>query len=160
MTSQQTGRLSPSRRTLVKGAAWSVPVVAMAAPAHAVGASQCITWFFGEGSYKCPGQSTDFAFGYGLTFCVTNTCPTGGPCVTFRIRLDLPVTTNSGAVLVPRSGSYENPVIEVCPGETECAPILYEFSSDNSASKISFYVEVNGGDPVLVTTQAPPQGCP
>ncbi|MGO0576374.1 hypothetical protein [Ornithinimicrobium panacihumi] len=32
MSTQQTGGLKPTRRTLVKGAAWSVPVVAMANP--------------------------------------------------------------------------------------------------------------------------------
>lgn len=36
MTTEKTGGLAPSRRTLVKGAAWSVPVVAMASPAMAL----------------------------------------------------------------------------------------------------------------------------
>lgn len=36
MTTEKTGGFAPSRRTLVKGAAWSVPVVAMGAPAMAV----------------------------------------------------------------------------------------------------------------------------
>lgn len=39
MTSQQTGGLKPTRRTLVKGAAWSVPVVTVAGASPAMAAS-------------------------------------------------------------------------------------------------------------------------
>lgn len=39
MTSQQTGGMKPTRRTLVKGAAWSVPVVAVGGAAPAFAAS-------------------------------------------------------------------------------------------------------------------------
>lgn len=63
---------NPTRRTLVKGAAWSVPVVAMAQPAQAVGAStSCLD------SGLCFGCAT------------VHKCCSGGPqamywaCITF-----------------------------------------------------------------------------
>ena len=42
MTTENNDALAPSRRTLVKGAAWSVPVVAVAGAAPAVAASPAI----------------------------------------------------------------------------------------------------------------------
>ncbi|WP_141818085.1 hypothetical protein [Ornithinimicrobium humiphilum] len=73
MTAQKTGGpVTTTRRTLVKGAAWSVPVVAMAQTAHAVGASQsCLE------SGLCFGCAT------------VHKCCSGGPqamywaCITF-----------------------------------------------------------------------------
>lgn len=68
-----TSRLT-SRRTVAKGMAWSVPVVAVAAAAPAFAVS-CETFSFGAGSCKCPGQSTTDPYGYWLTLCYN--CPPG-----------------------------------------------------------------------------------
>lgn len=64
-----------SRRTVTRGLAWTVPVVAVATAAPAFAAS-CETFTFGAGSCKCPGQSnpTD-PWGYWLVLCYN--CPPG-----------------------------------------------------------------------------------
>jgi hypothetical protein len=62
------------RRTVAKGIAWTVPVVAVATAAPAFAAS-CETFTFGAGSCKCPGQSTTDPWGYWLVLCYN--CPPG-----------------------------------------------------------------------------------
>lgn len=63
------------RRTVAKGIAWTVPVVAVATAAPAFAAS-CETFTFGGGSCKCPGNSsTPDNFGYWLFICYN--CPPG-----------------------------------------------------------------------------------
>ncbi|WP_122260645.1 hypothetical protein [Ornithinimicrobium cerasi] len=79
MTSQNTGGLSPSRRTLVKGAAWSVPVIAIAAPAQALTCSPLScppTVDFTGAACKLPGASQDLFKGYRFELEVTNTSNT------------------------------------------------------------------------------------
>lgn len=78
----------PSRRTLVKGAAWSVPVVAVAgaAPAHAASPGQVI--LTQVGACKSPGNSCrSFAKGYIFTFNVTSTwsCPVTVTAASFDV---------------------------------------------------------------------------
>lgn len=64
----------PSRRTLVKGAAWSVPVVAVAGAAPAMAASQPIVVQPLPGSAcKYGGNSCEHGFqAYRFTFCFSN----------------------------------------------------------------------------------------
>lgn len=57
MSTQQTGGPSTTRRTLVKGAAWSVPVVAVAGAAPAMAASQDVTFDNLGQACKLPGAS-------------------------------------------------------------------------------------------------------
>lgn len=58
MTTQNTGgSLQTTRRTLVKGAAWSVPVVAMGSAAPAMAASQEVTFTNLGAACKLPGAS-------------------------------------------------------------------------------------------------------
>jgi hypothetical protein len=71
----------PSRRTVVRGVAWTAPVIAVgiAAPAFAAspGCQPVVT--FSPDSCKCPGQSVGTEeFVYYLKFCVTDAagCPT------------------------------------------------------------------------------------
>lgn len=78
----------PSRRTLVKGAAWSVPVVAVAgaAPAHAASPGQVI--LTQVAACKSPGNSCKtFKKGYIFTFNVTSTwsCPVNVLSGTFTV---------------------------------------------------------------------------
>ena len=53
----------PSRRTVVKGAAWAMPAVVVAAPAPLVAASTGALYFTGA-ACKLPGSSTDSYKGY------------------------------------------------------------------------------------------------
>lgn len=66
--STQTTNLAPTRRTLVKGAAWSVPVISIVAAAPAFAASPEPVITTGPKSSKCPGNSTDDPFTYIFTF--------------------------------------------------------------------------------------------
>jgi len=64
-----------SRRSVAKGAAWSVPVVAVGAATPASAASLCEPTFSVTGeSCKCPGQSTNIGWGYYLQICATLVC--------------------------------------------------------------------------------------
>ncbi len=70
MSHQQEVR--PSRRTIAKGAAWAVPVIAVSAAAPALASSGgIIVEFDPDASCKYPGQSTTFQWGYKLVFNVT-----------------------------------------------------------------------------------------
>ena len=77
MTSQQTGGLTPTRRTLVKGAAWSVPVVEMGSAAPAFAASQEVVFNNLGRACKLPGASCQREVGVtkgyvvAMQFCTT-----------------------------------------------------------------------------------------
>ncbi len=72
MSHQQGVR--PSRRTIAKGAAWDVPVIAVSAAAPALASSGgIIVEFDPDASCKYPGQSTTYKWGYKLVFNVTVT---------------------------------------------------------------------------------------
>ena len=158
MTSQQTGGLTPTRRTLVKGAAWSVPVVAMgSATAHAVGASQCFQFTFGEGSSRCTsgGPGAD----YRLLFCVTNLCATG---LTKEICIVVdemhPITTQCNDVLTVRN-SPASLCITLSPGETnDCLDGFVEADTRDggcASNNLYFYFSVDGGEPQPGFARAP-----
>ena len=69
-----------SRRTVVKGAAWTAPIVAVGVAAPAFAASPGDPEITGTvGACKCPGRSTDFEFGYLFTF------KFDGPAVNFTV---------------------------------------------------------------------------
>lgn len=73
MTSQQQGGLRPSRRTLVKGAAWSVPVVAVAGTAPAWAASPGpVDPSYQPGTF-CKHTSGGRFTDYHAVFCFDNT---------------------------------------------------------------------------------------
>lgn len=58
-----------SRRTVVKGAAWAVPAVAIAGSAKAVAASEPVVVSYGGGACKHPGEPKWYHF----IFCFDNT---------------------------------------------------------------------------------------
>lgn len=70
MSTQHTGGLKPTRRTLVKGAAWSVPVVAVAGttPAYAASPPVVVEPDYSSGACKHPGNPKWYHF----NFCFTN----------------------------------------------------------------------------------------
>ncbi len=72
MSLSQGSEMRPSRRTIAKGAAWAVPVIAVAASAPAMASSGgIIVDFRPDLSCKYPGQSTNLSWGYKLVFNVT-----------------------------------------------------------------------------------------
>ena len=72
MSQSQGIGVGPSRRTVAKGAAWAVPVIAVSAAAPALASSGgIIVDFRPDLSCKYPGQSTNFTWGYKLVFNVT-----------------------------------------------------------------------------------------
>ena len=77
MSSQHTVGPSTTRRTLVKGAAWSVPVVAVAGAAPAMAASGGGPNVTIGGACKLPGNSCGNVFVKGYIFDLTITNNTG-----------------------------------------------------------------------------------
>jgi hypothetical protein len=72
MSRSQGSEVRPTRRTIARGAAWAVPVIAIGATAPAMANSGgIIVQFRPDLSCKYPGQSTSFTWGYKLVFTVT-----------------------------------------------------------------------------------------
>ncbi|MGW5242053.1 hypothetical protein ACWEOW_24240 [Monashia sp. NPDC004114] len=85
---------SPSRRSVVKGAAWAVPAVVVAGAAPTVAASNGPLEFTG-GACKLPGNATDVLKGYVFELTANNTT---GPLPTIGITVISNVKINSTAV--------------------------------------------------------------
>jgi predicted RecA/RadA family phage recombinase len=70
-------QLRPSRRTVVRGAAWATPVVLVAAAAPTVAASVTVALKFAGDGCKLPGNSNDLVKGYvfGITIVNSGTVP-------------------------------------------------------------------------------------
>ncbi|MDO5746022.1 MAG: hypothetical protein Q4P23_16325 [Micrococcaceae bacterium] len=181
MTSQHNGGgLTPSRRTLVKGAAWSVPVVAVATPAFAVACSpnnttpECNQIDIDPGTgqaHKTPGNKgcVGWPKGYWVetTFCVT--LPPG---ITATILLTLSDATLNG---VSRPEFVLNPtqLTVTGTGAQECRSlIIFLVGEPNSAnSSLSFRVDytysytvgetvIAGGDYFEIASGTTPPLCP
>jgi len=135
MSQSQGIEVRPTRRTIARGAAWAVPVVAVsaAAPAFASSPSNCVPIFsFSSGSCKCPGQSSNQHWGYYLGICAedANNCvpdPEGTNTIWIYA-----VQNNSGKALIPVDTTFP---IEVTLGE--CTE-FFLFGSTSSASSIRF----------------------
>lgn len=69
------GDLRPARRTIVKGAAWAVPAVAIAAPASAASCSSPVSAIGCGNACKHTANGSGRRF-YHFVFCFTNTCDT------------------------------------------------------------------------------------
>lgn len=120
MTSQQTSGTKPTRRTLVKGAAWSVPVVAMAQPAMAVVCSpgnnspECKPVVTVSGNAcKHPGGGTDKY--YHFTFCFSNQT-----AETLTITL---TTMVINAITADAFITAGDDMLELVPGENYCVDV-------------------------------------
>lgn len=138
----QSGGTQVSRRTVARGMAWSVPVVAVAttAPAYAVSPPCVPTVSFGAGSCKCPGQSqTGEEFVYYLKFCVDDTnCPQGTG--TFRV---LSVTKTNDTLLVGAPNACFPATLPSSPTPLDgCTTDTFRFSSANSANHLDVTFEV------------------
>lgn len=158
MTAQQTGGLKPTRRTLVKGAAWSVPVVAVGASSAAADVvcspnscpPECIDTSFTGQSCKCPGSGN--SWGYYLGFCFKNVCsdPNSAP-ITLTVTA---LTNNAGKPFDP---SVTTPAeITLYPGQEACTTTSWH-TSTSSAGKIFIYYSLNGvPQPTPIELPAPP----
>jgi hypothetical protein len=142
----QVGGTKVSRRTVARGAAWSVPAAAIAVSAPAFAASQVcepeIT--LGPGSCKCPGQSQkNEPWIYYLEFCITdaNNCDiTNGT----QFRIDSvksnPQTTlgNGANDCYPGIAGAVGTV-----GTGGCTPVV-RFTSTNSAANLDVTFTIVG----------------
>ncbi len=149
MTGSEGARPSgTNRRTVVKGAAWAVPAVAVASAAPALAASPCLTATFGGNSCKQPGSGNNF--GYRLVICFTNNCTSS---VTITVTQ---VAANTGnAVVLP-----VNQTITIPAGQEVCLPdpVLYCSNSSANFINVSFTVQGQTGTQVL-SVPSPVQDC-
>jgi len=138
-----------SRRTLVKGAAWSVPVLMMAAPTPAFAASGCNpTFSFGGSSYKCPGIGQN-SKEYYLDICVSNLsgCTTaGGASPTTMYIWGVQNKTGNDA-LTPASpvGNPWHIAIDLTTGQS-CSGLTKFVGSGNSANWLQFFYNFSETD--------------
>jgi len=157
---------SPSRRTLVKGAAWTAPVVAVgvAAPAFAASPSDCTPVLtFSPDSCKCPGQSVGTEeFVYYLKFCVTvaQGCPGGNGAGTFIIDS---VEKSNGTLLdeTPNTCFPATLATQTPTTVGNCTANTYRFTGVNSGNwlEVNFTVTVNGVATSYSTKVASPPKC-
>ena len=147
-----------SRRTVTRGLAWTVPVVAVASAAPAF-ATSCQTFTFGGASCKCAGNSDADVKGYNLSICFN--CPPGQtppPGTSPQNLTIVSVSKNSGPMYVtPRAGACGNKLpLQVTVGS--CTPLIH-FNSTDSATPlfVDYYFT---GDPSKTIfsfrTDAPP----
>ena len=141
-----------SRRTVVKGAAWAVPVVAVASAVPAMAASPCepvIT--FGGLSCKCPGQSTGDPWTYYLQFCATldPNC-TGG-----TVSITAVNSKTGGPGGTPLGTPDGSPYPILVPAGELCSQ-TYKFTSANSANFILITYTYDGGSEMTIELASPP----
>lgn len=149
--------LRPSRRAVVKGAAWAVPVVAVASAAPAMALSGAVT-FTQSGACKSPGDSCKtFPKGYRFTGTISSTwsCTITITSATF--------TTLSGST--PGTLSLDTP-IQVPSGTTP--NFVLTVNSSNSANavfsvRVDFtYTDCHGNsqsDSTILTVTGTPPDC-
>lgn len=163
-----------NRRTITKGVAWATPFVAVALPAPSAATTPpCVPelTFDLQKSCKCPGQSTNFNYGYFLSICVedVNHCipsgGAGGPVVYVQ-----GVQNNSGVVLTAQPmnpdwcGSMLPFPITVDPvtGKS-CSPVLRLGpvpGSGSSAGKLKVTYSFSPNGPTQTATIDAPPDCP
>ena len=142
MTTQKTGGLKPSRRTLVKGAAWSVPVVAVAgaAPAMATSPPEIIDWDQSS-ACKIPGNARGYCYNKGYVLWGTFTNPTGN---------DLTVSITGVTVggyprcivgladmAVSCNTSMGTTTFDIAAGETRQIAIYTNSSTDSASTEVT-----------------------
>ncbi len=139
-----------SRRTIAKGAAWSVPVVAVGAAAPAMAASKGIFELTGA-ACKLPGNSQDTYKGY--AFGVTATNP-------FNVQITITIeslfidTTDLGDVLIIQTDPLDATVCSAYPVNTLVIPadttltnlvVLTENAANSQQGELTVTYTVEGG---------------
>jgi hypothetical protein len=132
-----------SRRTILKGAAWSVPVIAIGSAAPAMAATCIPTITLGPRSCKCPGQANVLPWTYFLEVCADGTaCPQSTATLVIT-----EIISNSGVTV------YTGPSDPITVGEC----VVIQGSSSNSANFLDIYYTVNGVPaPSPTRVNAPP----
>ncbi len=146
-----------SRRTVVKGAAWAVPAIAVASSVPAMAASPCVSFSYAAGACKDPGNP----FGYFFSLCVdTEACDDTGffPLVVTRI------DTNNGTYLTDSEwGGPKTPgsPITTATFATSGDCQLVEGYAHGSASTLTFNYTLANGMTGSFDAPAPPStgGC-
>lgn len=141
------------RRTVAKGLAWTVPVVAAATAAPAFSAS-CDAFTFGAGSCKCPGRSTPDEYGYWLTICYN--CPPGvNANDTSQVTIQAVTKSNKTPLdLTPKPGACA--VLPLAIPLNGCSPQLH-FSGENSGTFLYIQYTIAGNpEPQFFKIQSPP----
>ncbi len=118
-----------SRRTLVAGTAWAVPVVAVASAAPAFAQSPCSlnVTFITNSACKWPGNScSSHPKGYSFCFNVTDTCP----CDVKLHCASIPVVTKTGGGTTPVLECFADQTIAAGTGS-----FCLFFPSSNSANQ-------------------------
>lgn len=127
-----------SRRTVVKGAAWAVPVVAVASAVPAMAASPCVTFTLGPRTCKDSGNP----FRYELDLCFKSECPGSVyPVAVYKI------TTNSNpyGLTVEQWANANTPGATLLTGsfQVEGCQLLQGYSW-SSANFIYIHYSLNG----------------
>lgn len=112
MTTEHERGGSPSRRALVKGAAWTTPVIVMASPMAAAATSPACTT-----SVSVVSRCRALFFFRQYTVCFTNDCPPGTPSVTVNN-----VTVSGTGDTDTLTGT-----VTLGPGESGCIDGSWEF---------------------------------
>lgn len=153
---------TPSRRALMKGAAWATPVaaVSIAAPALATSHEEPpISVTLDGDSCKYPGQSTEKAFSYKLIFTITNN---RDYAVEFRVT-SLFVDPNSGANIQFSAYPMPGDWITLAAGASTSLTFISDESTNsaNGTAEIDFEVrKVGGGAEPPVSGSIPINGLP
>ena len=156
MTGSEGARPSGSnRRTVVKGAAWAVPAVAVAAAAPAYAASCIPVITLGPTSCKCPGQSTGDPWTYFLTFCVDLTgCP---PQDVQTFTISKVASKSGGPGGTPLGTPNGNPYpIQVPIVNGKGCSTEVKFTSTNSANFLLISYSLNSGATQVAEVPSPP----
>ena len=144
----------PARRTITKGAAWAVPVVAVGAAAPMAAASPCVVeiTFNVAASCKCPGTPSS----YTLSFCATSRCAPAGTVIYIT---DVLTTTGKSLSLTPTGGD-PYPIAVTVNGA--CSESYTFTGSGNSANYLEVHYEIDGEAAIDDQVPNPPQctSCP
>lgn len=156
MNAQNSG-FTPSRRTLVKGAAWSVPVVAMASPAMAVVCSPNNTSpecnpvtppeFVPGSACKFPGGScAGYKHAYRAAFCSTNSTSE-------------PIVVHIAGVRVNNIPHDYNPSqVTIQPNQTTCFYIIADETGNSANGELAFDYWYNYVNEYGNTVRVPEEG--
>lgn len=154
--STQAATSRPSRRTVVQGAAWATPAIALGSAVPAMAASptpgECLVFSLAGDSCKWPGSGSNWS--YHLVLCVAKSpsCADTGDAELTITRL----TNNANKPLTP-CGDTPFPWTVTVPATGQICRDLGAFRSESSASTIVIYGRAGGTQTVpLGEASAPP----
>jgi len=143
-----------SRRTVVKGAAWAVPAIAVASAVPAMAASrECLTYTFTPDACKFPG-ATNF-WSYRLSIQICNACPTPITLTITSIKsgstgLDLTpcgTTPFPSRIIVPANDCFD-----------DAGPYFVEGTNSGNFIELWGYLGTAAQTPIHLTASVVPSG--